>query len=486
MAEISIVDIDEVYVKINCETDLGYELREYFTFKVPGFQFTPQYKRRLWDGNIRLFNVNTQLIYKGLVKEIEKFCKDRSYTFDYTYDMNTNMDWMFEDLNLPHTPRDYQIDATVHALNNKRATLLSPTASGKSLIIYMIIRNLFEKGLVNRGLIVVPNISLVEQMYKDFESYSTMNGWSASDNIHKIHSGSTHTTEKPIIISTWQSIYKNDPTFFKTFDFVVGDECHLFKSKSLTSIMTGLTKAQYRIGTTGTLDGSKTHKLVLEGLFGPVNKVTTTKDLMDKNHIADFNVKCLLLKYPEEVCKSVKDLSYQDEIDFLISNEARNKVICNLANKLEGNTLILFNYVERHGDVLEKMMKEKVNKGRKVFYVHGKKDVEEREMVRSIVETESDAIIVASYGVFSTGINIKNLHNVIFASPSKSRIRNLQSIGRSLRKSTNKVSATLYDLADDLVHKKRENYTMKHFLERLKIYSDEQFSFKIYKLDLKG
>lgn len=354
--------------------------------------------------------------------------------------------------------------------------------SGKSLIIYMIIRFLLLQN--HKGLIIVPTVSLVEQLYKDFESY----GWkNASQNVHKIYQGAEKNSDLPLTISTWQSIYNEPKTFFEKFDFVIGDECHLFTAKSLTNIMTSLVNAKYRIGTTGTLSGAKTHELTLKGLFGPVEQVTTTEKLMKDNHIADINIKCLLISYPKELCKVMKGSTYQEEITFLITNKYRNGIIRNLALTQEGNTLILFNFVESHGQVLYEDIIKSLgeNSKRQVFFVHGGVGAEDREKVREIVEKEKDAIIVASYGTFSTGINIRNLHNVIFASPSKSRIRNLQSIGRSLRKSDIKSSATLFDIADDLVYQNHENYTMRHFLERVKLYSEEKFNFRIYKIEPK-
>jgi superfamily II DNA or RNA helicase len=290
----------------------------------------------------------------------------------------------------------------------------------------------------------------------------------------------------PFIISTWQSIYKNSPEYFEQFDFVLGDEAHLFKAKSLTTIMTGLVNAAYRIGCTGTLDGTNTHKLVLEGLFGHVYKATTTKELMDNKYLAAFKIKCLILKYPEEICKLARKESweYKTEIDYIVSNPHRNRFIKNLALSLNGNSLILFQFVEKHGRVLFDLINDEKGK-RKVFFVFGGTDVEIRESIREITEKEKDAIIIASYGTFSTGINIKNLHNVVFASPSKSRIRNLQSIGRGLRIGDNKDEATLYDISDDLRIGKYTNFTLKHFIERVKIYEEEKFEYKFYEIGLK-
>jgi len=481
---------DEVYVGVDCTDGVSYELREFFTFMVPGYQFTPQYKARLWDGKIRLWDVNKRQIYRGLVPEIAKFCEERGYDWDYE---NEDYDEEFslveakafvDKLRPKHVPRDYQLDAFVYAIRTRRALLLSPTASGKSLIIYLLARFFEHRGL-KRGLIIVPTVSLVEQLTGDFKDYSETNGWNVSDKVHKIYQGQEKSSDKFLTISTWQSIYQMPKKYFADFDFVIGDEAHLFKAKSLIDIMTGLTNAKYRIGTTGTLDGTKTHKLVLEGVFGTVRKVITTKELMDAKHLAEFQIKCLLLRHNESICQAAKNFTYQQEIEYLVLNDARNRFISNLAISLEGNTLVLFQYVDKHGRILHKLISDRVGVDRKVFFVSGETDVDIREEIRKIVEQETQAIIVASFGTFSTGINIRNLHNIIFASPSKSRIRNLQSIGRGLRKSDTKDSATLFDIADDMRYKKHENYTLKHFAERIKLYGEEKFKFKVYKIELK-
>jgi superfamily II DNA or RNA helicase len=229
---------------------------------------------------------------------------------------------------------------------------------------------------------------------------------------------------------------------------------------------------------------SNTHRLVLEGLFGPVYKATSTSELIEKGQLADFKIKCLILKHPEPICKMARDWDYNQEIDYIVSNTSRNDFIRNLALSLEGNSLILFQFVEKHGKDLYANIKLHA-KNRQVFFVFGGTDVEVRESVRSITEKEKDAIIVASYGTFSTGVNIRNLHNIIFASPSKSRIRNLQSIGRGLRIGDNKEAAVLFDIADDFRVGKFINYTIKHFIERVKIYDDEKFNYKYYNIELK-
>jgi superfamily II DNA or RNA helicase len=316
----------------------------------------------------------------------------------------------------------------------------------------------------------------VEQMYKDFEDY----GWDVGSFCHKIYAGKERQTDSQVIITTWQSIYKLPKQYFSRFNVVIGDEAHQFKSKSLVSIMTKLFDAKYRFGFTGTLDGSQTHKWVLEGLFGPSYKITQTKDLIEKGHLSKLQIKVLLLKHNEH-----KFNDYEEEIQYLIGHERRNKFIKNLVLDLKGNSLLLFNRVETHGLPLYELINTSASDKRKIFFVHGGVDAEEREKVREITEKENNAIIVASYGTFSTGINIKNLHNVIFASPSKSRVRNLQSIGRVLRKGDNKTKAVLYDIADDITYKSRKNYTLNHLIERIKIYNEEEFNYEIIQVNFK-
>jgi superfamily II DNA or RNA helicase len=326
-------------------------------------------------------------------------------------------------------------------------------------------------------------------MYADFDDYSKKSNWSAHKNCHKIHGGTTKLTDRQIVISTWQSIHKLPRAWFDNFEVVIGDEAHLFKSQSLTTIMNKLIDCPYRIALTGTLDGTKIHKLCIEGLFGPVNKVVSTKQLMERDLLTSLKIECILLKYPQEIRESLRGLDYQNEIDWLVNCERRNFLISKLASSMKGNTLVLFQYVEKHGKPLHEMIQKMAPitiENRKVFFVAGETDVEDREQIRRIVENEKDAIIVASYGTFSTGINIKSLKNLVFASPSKSRIRILQSIGRQLRKSETKDIARLYDIADDLHWEDEANYTFKHFMSRLKLYDEEGFPYKIVKLPVYG
>jgi len=476
---------------VECETSLAQELYDYFSFDVPGAKYMPAFKSRRWDGKIHLLNRMNGEINAGLLSEIEKFIyrkgiplkyEETPYGWPGTKNKLNHMDLMrwIEKINLPFMPRDYQYDAFIHALENKRSVLVSPTGSGKSFIIYLLIRWYLDRCKDKKILLIVPTTSLVEQMYSDFTSYN----FDAESNCHRIYSGKDKDTEKPIIISTWQSIHNLGTKWFEQFGMAIGDECHGFKAKSLSSIMNKSLNAEYRFGTTGTLDGTSVNQMVLEGLFGPVLRVTTTAKLQEEKTLAKLNIDIIVLRYDKEIKKNLSNATYQEEIDFLVSCDARNKFLRNLACSLDGNTLVLFNLVEKHGKVLRDIIEDKIEDGRRLFYVSGETKTNDREAVRKIVESQSNSITLASLGTFSTGINIRNIHNIIFASPSKSQIRVLQSIGRGLRLSDDGRTTNLYDVADDLGYKGKPNFTLQHSAERVRIYNSEKFPYKMHEIKI--
>jgi superfamily II DNA or RNA helicase len=487
MSDLTITKKNEVYLKIECEPHIKYELNDEFTFEVPNNRFMPQYRNKWWDGKIHLFNIQTGELYVGLLDKLISFCAQYNYTFDivenkfYGYPGEVNKLISKEGISdylktiTKYDVRDYQVQGIYEALKYNRKLILSPTASGKSLMIYCIVK--YYVSLGKNIIIIVPTTSLVEQIFKDFKDY----GFNSEKYCHRVYGGTERESDKQVTISTWQSIYKLDKTYFKNFDVVIGDECHLFKSKSLLSIMNKLHDTKYRFGFTGTLDGSNTHKLVLEGIFGPVYKLIKTDELIHKGFLSKLKIKVLLLDHNDN-----KFESYEEEIKYLIENRRRNNFIKNLSVDLKGNTLILYSRVLTHGQPIYELINSQVDHNRKVFFIHGGVDTDERELVRAITEKENNAIIIASYGTFSTGINIKKLHNIIFASPSKSRIRVLQSLGRVLRKSETKTHATLYDIADKITYKGKHNYTLNHLTDRIKIYSEENFDYEINTIDFKN
>jgi len=474
-----IIKVNEVNMRVDAEPGVRYELSDEFTFMVPGAKFMPSVRNKLWDGKIRLYNRQTGLIYIGLLNDILEFAKKRNYEciVDTALQQKTSFSLVeaqtnLNKLKLPFEPRDYQISSYAFCVRNNRALIVSPTGSGKSLIIYSLIRHYAKKTLL-----IVPTTSLVEQMYDDFSSY----GFDSDKYCHKIYSGKDKYTDKPIVITTWQSIHRLQKKWFEQFDVVIGDECHLFKAKSLTSIMTKLESCKYRFGFTGTLDGTETNKLVLQGLFGTVKQFIKTKELIQDKHLSEFKIKCLILKHRQEDIKNVIGRTYQDEMDYLVTHDRRNMFITNLVRSLSGNSLLLFQYVEKQGKILYDLLKDS---DIPTYFVHGGVKSEERERIRKAVIESDNNIIIASYGTFSTGINIPNLDNLIFGSPSKSRIRNLQSIGRVLRTSGDNSRAVLFDISDDLRTSKKPNITLTHFNERVKIYNQEQFDYRMYNIDL--
>lgn len=465
-------------------------LSDYFTFEIENAKFHPAVRNKFWDGKLRLANVNTKQIYAGLTHDIIKFSNlmDVNVEFEGTrYDFPGReqplddaiadgflkaLDPKSSGKSISH--RDYQVKAFKTAIRKQRCLLLSPTASGKSLIIYSLIRWWYE--VHNRKiLIIVPTVGLVSQMISDFRDYS--NG--KFNDVQGIMGGTTKDVNSRIVVSTWQSIYKMPSSWFAQFESVVVDEVHTAQAKSLKGIMEKLLVCPDRVGLTGTLQDTQTHELVLKGLFGPIEKMITTKELMDRDQIAKMKIQMVQFDYSEEDRKACSKLDYQGEIDFLVNHERRNKIIAKMAATLPGNTLVIFQRIE-HGKTLFDLIDTDKDKQ----YVAGETNKDTREEYRQMAE-DTDVVIVASLGVFSTGINIKNLHNLIFAHPTKSKIKVLQSIGRILRKHDEKEVATVYDIVDDLKHKSRSNFAMRHANERFKYYTNEKFEYKLNTVKLK-
>jgi len=482
---------NEVYLRLtDVEPSIAAELNDFFTFEVPGFKYMPAYRSKMWDGKIRLYNIVTGEIYVGLLPYIEEYLNNNGEGYEFADGITSKRDvarsvvqgfvrGLRPTLNGKRIEvRDYQLDAIAPAIATNRSLLISPTASGKSLIIYCLVR--YYQMMELKTLILVPTTSLVEQMYKDFEDY----GWSSGTYCQKIYQGHDKKVTKDVVISTWQSIHRMPRQYFRQFGAVFGDEAHLFKAKSLTGIMTKLDTCKYRFGLTGTLDGTQTHRLVLEGLFGKAKYVVTTKELIDDKTLANLKIDCIILKYPDEDRQIVKDFEYAAELEYIVTKAERNTFVCNLVGHLSGNTLVLFQFVEKHGKILYDMIQDEY-KNRKVFFVFGGVATDIREEIREIVENEKDAVIVASYGTFSTGINIRNINNIVFSSPSKSKIRVLQSLGRGLRQQGGNKTLRLYDISDDLSFDSKLNFTLRHFKERLNIYNDQKFDYEIRRINLK-
>ena len=483
-SKVELEKFNEVYLRVKCEPSIGKELSEFFTFEVPNAKFMPSVRNRVWDGRIRLFSPATGKIFLGLLPYVRKFLQKQGHLpIKYTGDfrrrlIDKELVKKFVDKISTIKIRDYQLDAIHHILNNDRGLILSPTGSGKSFIIYVLIRYYVDFLQEQKVLVVVPTTSLVEQMYSDFAEY----GWISEDYCHRLYAGREKSTDKKVVISTWQSIYKMPKSYFSQFGAVFIDECHLAKAKSLTGIMTKLQDCKYRIGTTGTLDGTEVHQLVLEGLFAKHEQVTTTTQLIKEKHLSNLHISCIVLGHVKE---NRVTRTYQEEMEYLSTHRLRNLFIAKLVNTLEGNTLVLAQYIEKQLVPLCLMVTEIVD--RPVHLIYGATPTEDREKIRKLVEKSVDSsIILASYGTFSLGINIKRLHNIVFASPYKSQIKVLQSIGRGLRTAEDKKQLKVFDISDDLSYNSKENYTLKHLGYRVEIYNKEEFEYEILPVKLKG
>lgn len=487
MSDVIIEKKNETFIKLKCDPYILYEMAQYFTFDVPGAKFSPAFKRGGWNGKISMLSTSTGEIYCGLLDKVIAKLKLHEFTYEFKDNKQYGLPFEINDeiseegvkgfVNLLGkkanlVPDDYQIRAVYECLYYNRKTILSPTASGKTFQIYSIVRYYLLKKL--KILIIFPTTGLIKQTYKEFQDY----GLDSENYCHMIYSGQSKTSDLPVHLSTFQSICDKDKSFFREYDVVIVDECHRSIAKSLVNIMKNCADVKYRFGFTGTLsndgDQKAPNELTITGLFGPSYKTTNTKELIERGRASKLDIQCVVLKH-----KPQKFERYEDEVQYLIGNEKRNKFICDYANKLNNNSLIMFSRIESHGEILYNILKQNPNK--KVFFLHGGVDVEIREQARLICEQENNAIIIASYKIFSTGVNIKNLHHIILASSVKARILILQTIGRGLRKHSSKAKVVVHDIADDLGN----NYTLKHFTSRIKIYNEEEFDYNIQSLELK-
>jgi superfamily II DNA or RNA helicase len=433
----------------------------------------PLYRNKIWNGKVYLFSYQTRLIYKGLIAQIRLFAKERNYDFSHVEHIENFDEIRFENLiseiKEEFDKRDYQIQSVKHTIQSRRNLILSPTSSGKSLMMFILHRYLNLKTLI-----IVPTTTLIHQLTDDFNSYSDI-----KEEVHHIFSGQERFTDKRITIGTWQSIVKMQKENLSSYDIVIADECHLAKSKSITSILLKMTNCKYRFGFTGTLDGSETHKLVLEGLFGAVLKTISTKEMMDAGYSATGVVKGIILKHDEETRKKNSKNTYQEEVEFLVNNTKRNIFIKKLILNLKGNTLVLFKHID-HGKMIFDMLKDHQN----VYYIDGSIKGDKRNEIRKRIENEDNVKLIASTGTTDTGISIKKLHNIVDVMQTKARIKVLQAFGRGLRKHHTKNGSVYYTIADDLRYKSKTNYTLNHFKERIKYYSEEGIEWKIYEVDL--
>lgn len=356
-------------------------------------------------------------------------------------------------------------------------------------------------------LIVVPRTQLVNQLSSDFLDYHKGDKEELSKSFDLIYSKSSRNPNASITFSTWQSLQNVDPTFFNDYDAILVDEAHTCKAKVLTKILENCINVKYKFGFTGTLsnqdDDAEIDELVLKGLFGRVEVVSNNRDLMDKGIISNALIYLIRLKYMDkELCKTIingdsetkniQDFTkrrkklFESEVNFIVNSEVRNKYIRNIAMSRNGNTLIMFQYIEKQGKILYEFLNEVAEQfGKEVYYIDGNVDVKERDRIKDLVELKDNLIIISSYGTTSTGLNMKNIHNIILASGYKSRKTMKQTIGRGLRLHESKKRLNVFDIGDDFSFgKKTKNFLFSHFMIRVGIYKDEKFKLELVEYEI--
>lgn len=480
MTDVYINKINETYTKVISDPGIAAEIKEYFSYYPKNYKQMPQYRAGKWNGKMSLFNMRSRTILTGLIQEVIEFCEKNDYTYTVNglkpaYNFSVyDADQFIKSLNLPssYEVRYYQRDALIEAVRYSRRFILSPTASGKSLIFYLL-----DRFYRTDTLLIVPTTNLVNQMYTDFAEYSDglSNTWT-----HKIYEGQDKETHKRLVITTWQSIYRLPDEWFKRFKLVLGDEAHGFKASSLISIIEKLAHTGLRFGLSGTLDGSTVSERTLKGLFGNIYRTATTKELIDQKFLAPLTIKIIVLQHSNAPFFSNRN----DEQEYLMAHDKRNKFITKLALSLDGNSIVYFRFIEKHGDRLNASFQALREPHRPFYYITGETDPLDREDIRGLIEQSNNAILAASLGTFSTGANIKLINSILFTMMTKAQIQVLQSIGRGLRTHADKTGLVVYDIVDDLMYPGIVNKGMQDLAERLKIYKREKFPFKIYNIGI--
>ena len=484
---VELVELNASHHAMRCDDDVFMDAYSEFTFKVPGHRFMPAYRRGTWDGTVKTLKRKGRLVPSGLVPRVERYLLDRG---DCAVTIESKQ---LPGCRVPEEPiefvskidvptsferRDYQLETVRHAMANTRALILSPTGSGKSMVIYVIGR---WYGFLSK-LLIVPTKALVNQMVGDFRSYGYR------EPITTIHGEADKSwrdgTVTEFTISTWQSVYDMPADWFERYGVLLGDEAHGFKSKSLVTIGDKCRNAYRRYGFTGTLDGKDCHQMVLEGVFGRVYEATKTIELQKRNQLAKLEVRIILLRHPlkETISCDFGD-DYMAEAKYLAQHQARREFTLNLLESLKGNTLLLFQYVKVHGEPLHRMA---LDRGLPVHFISGSSKVADREAIRELAKERDDLRVMASYGTFAQGVNIPRLDNIILASSYRSEIKVLQSIGRGLRVGGSQGVTRVYDLADDLRHpsRKKPNFSYRHMKVRIGYYNREQFPYRTTRVDL--
>jgi superfamily II DNA or RNA helicase len=472
--KVSIVKINNTWGHVVCNDIPTMEaLYKRFAVPVENYWFMPKYRAGVWDGKVH-FVTEAGRFYNGLLPKILQFFGD-----DYDIELDSSYEKEFVDVELlkkdfiEYTdqtlttldPYRYQWRGSIKALYHKRAICEHGTGSGKSYTITMIVNYLRHKNINHKFLILVPKLDLIEQFYDNMIEFGF------PETILGKYNGFQKDTQQPIIISTWQSIYKN-AAFLKMFTVFIADECHGLKADHVRGVAERVVNCEWRLGFTGTMPDQKSDHLLIQGVLGPVVDQALYEELQREKTISALKITLLKLIYPEPVIEQMKDIPYDLEKEFIENDPFRNNLICKIADKFakaNKNCLILVKKID-HGERLINMLK---GLGHDPSFVYGDVKIDERNDIRRGIEEKEGQIIVATTGVYSTGISINRLHVLMFASSGKSKIQTLQSVGRGLRKHPTKNELQLFDIGENC------NHSRKHLNIRVKYYEKNKFNYTI-------
>jgi len=464
---VNISQHNPMLIKINTE-DINYldDIKDIFTERVEGFQFMPQYRSGGWNGTTCMIHKFQNTMPYGLlfdfIREHRKCFPRHKLTVDPEVKEIFKGPKFIPRYNLSLYPRNYQKESIRACLDYTKGIIRSATASGKSLVISYIVKTLLEreKSGVKNAIIIVPTITLVEQFFGDMMEYGI-----PEDYIGRVH-GKSKQWDQPITISTWQTL-KNNHDQLTNYNCVIVDEVHQSKAFQLKKILVKSVRAKYRLGFTGTMHSGVLDNWNTKSFLGPILKEYPSGLLADKGFISKCNVNVLNLEYKGEAYEG----TYDEVKDEVFTNSFRISLINDLVDRLDHNVLLLVGKVEKEGDYL----KDILSTNKEVVFLSGRDSVEVREEWRERMKHRKDVALIATYGIFQQGINIPNLKYIILASPFKSKIRVLQSIGRALRTHADKENgAYIFDLHD------HTTFFEKHGDVRYRYYDSEKFHISEY------
>jgi superfamily II DNA or RNA helicase len=461
---------------IRCDDSFTFDnLREHFTTENKNASFMQRrFKARGVKIPTRKYVITpTGTCDIGLYWEIRKYLIEKQIILDVNFTDNLTKALHIGTDNETYTKfnlelRDYQADVLKKALKLGWGTCILGTGAGKTLTTAALIENYYRNSnnkSTFKCVVLVPDLTLVTQTFNEFKdcgiSYS-LSMWTGSNK--------PDLTANVIIcnIGILQSRFK-ETDWVKFIDLLVIDECHKIKSDNKISKIIAKIKTRHRYGFTGTLPDNNEDKWFLIGKLGPVLYEKTSSELRNEKFLTNVEVKILNIDHGNIQIPRLSDSAYRNELDFIYESTKRNDLIAKLCGRLANNTLILVNHI-KHGEILYETI-TKACESRQIYFIRGEIDVEERENIKKIMESNDNVVCIAISAIFSTGVNIKNLHNIVFAAGGKSFIRTVQSIGRGLRLHANKTRLIIIDLCD-LLH-----YGERHCEKRIEIYKKEKIAY---------